>query len=84
LVAGEHVLVSSQTDKEKSDIEREKQKFLEMPEVQLRRLANSYEQRGLKIETDLLDATELIQKAALAADVRDELGINEINQAKTF
>lgn len=77
-------MVSSQTDKEKSDIEREKQKFLEMPEVQLRRLANSYEQRGLKIETDLLDATELIQKATLAADVRDELGINEINQAKTI
>jgi VIT1/CCC1 family predicted Fe2+/Mn2+ transporter len=84
LVAGEHVLVSSQTDKEKSDIEREKQKFLEMPEVQLRRLANSYEQRGLKIETDLLDATELIQKAALATDVRDELGINEISQTKTI
>ncbi|MFT6748392.1 MAG: VIT1/CCC1 family predicted Fe2+/Mn2+ transporter [Flavobacterium sp.] len=81
MAAGEYVSVSSQTDIEKSDIERERQELLEMPEVELQRLAEIYEQRGLKKETALLVAKELTEKDALAAHVRDELGINEISQA---
>lgn len=81
MAAGEYVSVSSQTDIEKADIERERQELEEMPEIELQRLAEIYESRGLKKETALTVAKELTEKDALAAHVRDELGINEINQA---
>src|SRR5574344_2149479 len=79
--AGEYVSVSSQTDVEKADIEREQQELNEIPEIELQRLAEIYEKRGLKKETALVVAKELSEKDVLAAHVRDELGINEINQA---
>ena len=82
MAAGEYVSVSSQTDVEKADIEREKQELLEMPEIELQRLAEIYEKRGLKKETALTVAKELTDKDALGAHIRDELGINEISQAK--
>ncbi len=82
MAAGEYVSVSSQTDVEKADIERERQELTEMPDIELQRLSDIYEQRGLKKETAMLVAKELTEKDALAAHVRDELGINEINQAK--
>lgn len=82
MAAGEYVSVSSQTDVEKADIERERQELLEMPELELQRLAEIYVQRGLKKETALTVAQELTEHDALAAHVRDELGINEISQAK--
>lgn len=81
MAAGEYVSVSSQTDVEKADIEREKQELEEMPDLELKRLAQIYEERGLKKETALLVAKELTEHDALGAHVRDELGINEISQA---
>lgn len=81
MAAGEYVSVSSQTDVEHADIEREKQELEEMPEIELLRLAEIYEKRGLKKETALVVAKELTEKDALAAHVRDELGINEISKA---
>ena len=81
MAAGEYVSVSSQTDVENADIERERIELEEMPELELQRLADIYEQRGLKKETALIVAKELTKKDALAAHVRDELGINEMNQA---
>lgn len=82
MAAGEYVSVSSQTDIEKADIEREKQELIEMPEIELERLAEIYEKRGLKKETALTVAKELTEHDVLAAHIRDELGINEISQAK--
>ena len=82
MAAGEYVSVSSQTDTERADIEREKKELAEMPEEELNILAQIYEQRGLKKETARQVAIELTEKDALAAHVRDELGINEISQAK--
>lgn len=82
MAAGEYVSVSSQTDIEKADIDREIQELAEMPEIELERLAQIYESRGLKKETALLVAKELTQHDALGAHIRDELGINEISQAK--
>ena len=79
--AGEYVSVSSQTDTEKADIEREKQELAENPEGELTILGKIYEQRGLKPETALQVAKELTDHDVLAAHVRDELGINEISQA---
>ena len=82
MAAGEYVSVSSQTDVEKADIEREKQELAETPEIELQRLAEIYEKRGLKKKTALAVAKELTEKDALGAHIRDELGINEISQAK--
>jgi VIT1/CCC1 family predicted Fe2+/Mn2+ transporter len=82
MAAGEYVSVSSQTDTEKADIEREKMELKEMPEEELNILAQIYEKRGLKKETAMQVAIELTEKDALGAHVRDELGINEISQAK--
>ena len=82
MAAGEYVSVSSQTDVEKADIQREKIELKEMPELELQRLAEIYKKRGLKKETAFTVAQELTEKDALGAHVRDELGINEISQAK--
>lgn len=81
MAAGEYVSVSSQTDTEKADIQREMEELKEMPEEELQILAQIYEKRGLKKETALQVAIELTEKDALAAHMRDELGINEITQA---
>lgn len=81
MAAGEYVSVSSQTDIEKADIAREKKELEEMPEEELQSLARIYEERGLKKETAMIVALELTKKDALAAHVRDELGLNEISQA---
>lgn len=82
MAAGEYVSVSSQTDVEKADINREEQELKEMPELELKRLAEIYEKRGLKKETALIVAKELTEHDALGAHVRDELGLNEVTQAK--
>ena len=82
MAAGEYVSVSSQTDVEKADIERERKELTEMPETELQRLTEIYEKRGLKKETAIIVAKELTEIDALSAHVRDELGINEISQAK--
>ncbi len=81
MAAGEYVSVSSQTDTEKADIEREKKELENMPEAELRILAEIYEKRGLKKETALQVAKELTLSDAMGTHIRDELGINEINQA---
>jgi VIT1/CCC1 family predicted Fe2+/Mn2+ transporter len=80
MAAGEYVSVSSQTDTEKADIEREINELAEMPEEELKILAQIYEKRGLKKETAMQVAIEFTEKDALGAHIRDELGINEINQ----
>ncbi len=82
MAAGEYVSVSSQTDIEKADVAREKQELEETPEIELQRLAEIYVKRGLKNETALMVAKELTERDALAAHIRDELGINEISKAK--
>lgn len=81
MAAGEYVSVSSQTDTEKADIEREKKELEEMPEQELNILAQIYEQRGLKKETAMQVAKELTEADALGTHIRDELGINEITKA---
>jgi len=81
MAAGEYVSVSSQTDTEKADIEREIIELKEMPNEELQMLAQIYERRGLKKETAMQVAIELTESDALAAHIRDELGINEISQA---
>lgn len=82
MAAGEYVSVSSQSDIETYDLERERLELETMPEVELRELAKIYEKRGLSKELALQVATELTNHNALEAHARDELGINEITQAR--
>ncbi|MFA6262051.1 MAG: VIT family protein [Bacteroidia bacterium] len=82
MAAGEYVSVSSQTDVEKADIAREQQELDDMPELELQRLTEIYIKRGLKPETALTVAKEMTAYDALGAHLRDELGLNEITQAK--
>ncbi|MEE1963971.1 VIT1/CCC1 transporter family protein [Flagellimonas taeanensis] len=81
MAAGEYVSVSSQTDIEKADMEREEKELAEMPEQELAILAQIYEKRGLKRETAIQVAQELTAADALGTHIRDELGINEISKA---
>ncbi len=81
MAAGEYVSVSSQTDTEKADIEREKKELEAMPEEELKILAQIYEKRGLKKETAQQVALELTQKNALETHMHDELGVNEMSKA---
>jgi VIT1/CCC1 family predicted Fe2+/Mn2+ transporter len=82
MAAGEYVSVSSQTDTEKADIEREKVELSAMPEEELNILAQIYERRGLQKETAMQVAKEMTAYDALGTHIRDELGINEISSAK--
>lgn len=82
MAAGEYVSVSSQTDVEEADILREKKELKETPEIELDLLAQIYEKRGLKKQTALTVARELTEHDALGAHLRDELGLNDISQAK--
>ena len=81
MAAGEYVSVSSQSDVERADIAREKQALIDTPEAEERELASIYESRGLSPQTAALVARELTERDALAAHVRDELGLSEVHSA---
>lgn len=81
MAAGEYVSVSSQTDTEKADIAREAQELKESPAEELEVLTILFERRGLSRATAERVAKELTEKDALAAHMREELGITEISQA---
>lgn len=81
MAAGEYVSVSSQSDIERADIAREKQALIETPEAEEAELVSIYQSRGLSANTAALVAQELTQNDALAAHVRDELGLSEVHAA---
>ncbi len=82
MAAGEYVSVGSQADIEKADLEREQRELEEMPKEELIELAKIYENRGLDKALALQVATQLTAHNALEAHARDELGINEITEAR--
>lgn len=82
MAAGEYVSVSSQSDIESADLERERMELERIPEIELHELAKIYMQRGLTEETAHEVARQLTAHDALGAHARDELGINEITQAR--
>lgn len=82
MAAGEYVSVSSQADLEMADLNRERMELEEMPEQELLELAKIYQQRGLDEQLSLQVAEQLTAHNALEAHARDELGINELTQAK--
>ncbi len=77
MAAGEYVSVSSQSDTERADLERERRELETDAEHEHAELAGIYRERGL--DANLADqvATQLMDKDALGAHARDELGISE-------
>ncbi len=78
MAAGEYVSVSSQTDAETADLERETRELSETPESELEELTQIYITRGL--ERDLAErvAVQLTEHDVLGTHAREELGISEI------
>jgi VIT1/CCC1 family predicted Fe2+/Mn2+ transporter len=81
MAAGEYVSVSSQSDIERVDIEREACALEDFPKEELAELAEIYVKRGLSAENAQIVAKELTEHDALGAHVRDELGITEDQSA---
>ena len=82
MAAGEYVSVSSQADIERADMERERLELETNIEHERKELAEIYVQRGLDAELAKQVAEQLMAKNALAAHMRDELGISEVTTAK--
>ena len=82
MAAGEYVSVSSQSDTEDADLEREKRELLEDPESEKEELARIYAARGVELRLAREVAKQLMAKDALGAHARDELGISEISTAR--
>jgi VIT1/CCC1 family predicted Fe2+/Mn2+ transporter len=82
MAAGEFVSVSSQSDTEIADLERERQELAEDPEHELQELTAIYVARGLSPALASQVATQLMANDALGAHARDELGISEITAAR--
>ena len=82
MAAGEYVSVSSQSDIEHADLGRERRELEEMPDIELKELAKLYQDRGLDEHLAMQVAVQLTAHDALGAHAKDELGINEITQAK--
>ncbi len=82
MAAGEYVSVSSQSDTEKADLERERKELSTQPEFELKELAGLYEARGVAPDLALQVAQQLMAKDALGAHARDELGITDTGAAR--
>ncbi|MGQ0383805.1 MAG: VIT1/CCC1 transporter family protein, partial [Gammaproteobacteria bacterium] len=82
MAAGEYVSVSSQADVERSDLARERKELQEDVEAEHRELAAIDVGRGLDPTLASSVATQLMEKDALGAHARDELGISELMRAR--
>ena len=82
MAAGEYVSVSSQADTENADLERERLEHETDPEHEMNELAAIYVARGLTPDLAQQVAVQFSAGDALAAHARDELGFNEIMNAR--
>lgn len=82
MAAGEYVSVSSQSDTEKADIEKERLELVAQPDHERDELAAIYVARGLDASTAMSVAKQLMAHDALGAHSRDELGISETMAAQ--
>ena len=82
MAAGEYVSVSSQADTERADVERERIELESDEEHEREELTAIYVRRGLEPELATQVAKQLMAKDALAAHLRDELGISEVSTAR--
>lgn len=82
MAAGEYVSVSSQSDAEQADLERERRELAEDPEHEVEELAAIYRSRGLEPQLAHQVAVQLMDHDALGAHAREELGLSEIHTAR--
>ena len=82
MAAGEYVSVSSQTDTERADLQRERAELDAYPIHEHQELAAIYIKRGLDPALAEQIARQLMDHDALDAHARDELGITETLSAR--
>ncbi len=82
MAAGEYVSVSSQSDTEQADLDRERGELAADDAYEHAELAAIYVARGLDAELAKQVATQLTAHDALGAHARDELGISDTLSAR--
>jgi vacuolar iron transporter family protein len=82
MAAGEYVSVSSQSDTECADLDRERKELATDHTHEHAELSAIYVARGLDADLANKVAAQLMSKDALAAHARDELGISETVSAR--
>ncbi|MGD2136961.1 MAG: VIT family protein [Gammaproteobacteria bacterium] len=82
MAAGEYVSVSSQSDTERADLDRERRELAADPRHEHAELTAIYIGRGLEAELASEVATQLMAHDALGAHARDELGISTVAVAR--
>ena len=82
MATGEYVSVSSQSDIEHADLEREKRELATNPKFEHAELTEIYVSRGLDRALAHQVADQLMAHDALGSHARDELGISETAKAR--
>jgi VIT1/CCC1 family predicted Fe2+/Mn2+ transporter len=82
MAAGEYVSVSSQSDTENADLERERNELASQPAMEREELAQIYVKRGVSHDVAAQVADQLMAKDALGAHAYDELGISDATTAR--
>lgn len=82
MAAGEYVSVSSQSDTEQADLNRERHELATDSAFEHEELAAIYVKRGLDVELARRVAKELMAHDALGTHARDELGISDLTAAR--
>jgi VIT1/CCC1 family predicted Fe2+/Mn2+ transporter len=82
MAAGEYVSVSSQSDTERADLDRERRELQADPKHEHAELASIYVGRGLEAGLAAEVARQLMAHDALGAHARDELGISKALRAR--
>ena len=84
MAAGEYVSVSSQSDTERADLDREREELATDGANEHAELAAIYVARGLDVGLAGQVAAQLMAKDAFGAHARDELGISDALSARPF
>ncbi|MBA3941520.1 MAG: hypothetical protein C0520_09955, partial [Sphingopyxis sp.] len=82
MAAGEYVSVSSQSDTERSDLERERLELATDPDAELAELAGIYRARGVDAEVAKTVAMQMTAFDPLGTHARDELHITDMTAAR--
>jgi len=82
MAAGEYVSVSSQSDTEQADLERERRELATDYKHEQEELAAIYVKRGLDESLAKQVAEQMMNHDALASHARDELGISDLTTAR--
>lgn len=82
MAAGEYVSVSTQSDTERADLARERKELADDHDFELEELAAIYVKRGLDESLAREVARQLMDRDALGAHARDELGITDALSAR--